>query len=174
MMGRGRKRGFTRGAARGPRRKTTWEDTIFADSIASGAQADASLLDNILTVDQGLTLVRTIIDLTIVPSASPTGFGAQAVDFAIGLTSQEAFAAGVLPDPNAEAEQPVTPWVYRTRVGIVQDLDVPRPVRIQADIRGQRLIHGGELFWIIDNNILLGTAFSIHVAGLIRTLFKLP
>jgi len=169
---RGRGRGFRSG------RKTQWVDSLFDFTIANGGQDVRSLLSTLIGNDtQGMTLVRTIIELGLGPISWTGAFGTQALDMGIGMSAQEAFLAGTLPDPSTATEFPQNGWVVRTRKALVNPGSVSAGLvqqHIQMDIRSQRKIDDGELYMIMDNFPGLGTAFSVQVTGIIRTLYKLP
>jgi len=169
---RGRGRGFRSG------RKTQWVDTLLDFTIANAGQDIRSLLSTLIGNDtQGMTLVRTIMELNLGPINWTGAFGTQALDVAIGMADQESFLAGTLPDPSVASESPVLGWVFRTRMGLLNPGSVSAGFErrwIQMDLRAQRRIDDGELYMIMDNFPGLGTAFSVQVTGIVRTLYKLP
>ena len=93
----------------------------------------------------------------------------------IGIASQEAFAAGSLPDPNASNDQPSRGWIYRNRMVVAQN-GVGGPVvhQISRDIRSARKLDDGECYIVVDNDVDLGLAFNVQVVGLVRQLWLLP
>ena len=180
MTTRQRSRTSSRGRGRGFRsgRKTQWVDSLFDFTIANAGQDVRSLLSTLIGNDtQGMTLVRTIIELSLGPINWTGAFGTQALDMGIGMSAQEAFLAGTLPDPSTSTEFPQNGWVIRTRKGCLNPGSVSAGYelqKIQMDLRSQRRIDDGELYMIMDNFPGLGTAFSIQVTGIVRCLFKLP
>jgi len=91
------------------------------------------------------------------------------------VASQEAFIAGVLPDPSVASDKPARGWIWRDQILATQNgTNTEISKRITADIRGARKLENGELFLIADNNNHTGTVFSVNVTGLVRCLFKLP
>jgi len=123
---------------------------------------------------RGMTLIRTIISLGCLSTTTAGAWGAEGVHLAIGVASQEAFAAGVFPDPNVGTDKPPRGWVWRSHkvvcqngVGSVVSYDV------MADIRAARKIENGELYIIAVASNLEGTQFNVDVHGLVRTLYKL-
>jgi len=156
-------------------RRTVWHDTLFADTVATGAALNRSLM---LLVSQnearGLTLVRTILDIQLTPSI-PLNDGMQMMDIGIGLASRDSFSAGDLPDPGAAADEPIRGWIFRTRCAVMRDATQQVPVtHCVGDFRAMRKIDAGELYAKFDNTTLAGTAFTVFIVGLIRCLFLLP
>ena len=163
----------------GARRKTVWIDEAFNWDIADGSQANQQLGPVGTIEGPGWTLVRTIMDLQLAPSSPMQVTGQQVAAYGIGLASQEAFTAGVLPDPNTESDFPVRGWVFRSRrlvrdvaagTGVIQMLQEP----IHIDIRSARKIDDSVLFAVFENNPVSATAFNVRFIGLMRTLFMLP
>jgi len=157
-------------------RMTDWIDTLFQLQPASGAQANISLITGAAPINmRGVTLIRTIISIGICSQTVAGAYGAQAVDLAVGITSQEAFAATALPDPNAATDKPSRGWIWRTRRMVTQNsAGSPVHVDVIADMRGARKIENGELFLVVNNSAVVGTAFTVEVSGLVRVLMKLP
>ena len=100
---------------------------------------------------QGLTLVRTLIQLYVMPDDIVTEVdGRQKVAIGIQTVSQEAFAAAVVPDPETVDDYPERGWVYRTHVPTsVSLLTILPATEIKADIRSQRKIDDSELIYTI-------------------------
>ena len=156
-------------------RPTDWIDTRVAFQVAQAAQGLQSLMTGVAPVNmRGMTLIRTIISLGVFSTTTAGAWGVQAVDFGIGVASQEAFAAGVVPDPDVPTDKPPRGWVWRTAKNVAQNGSSTEVVtHLMADIRGARKIENGELYIAVDNNNVQGTSFEIDVQGLIRTLYKL-
>ncbi len=158
------------------RRQTDWVDTVVDLTIGSGSQANVSLVTGLAPVNlRGITLGRTLVRLTLNSATIAGAFGAQSVNAAIGVTSQEAFAAGVLPDPDVSGDKPSRGWIYRDHVGVGQN-GVGSPVifDMRADIRALRKLENGELFLIVTSDPVTGTAFTVECRGLVRALMILP
>ena len=156
-------------------RPTDWIDTSVGVSIGNGAQGNVSLMTGVAPVNmRGMTLIRTIISLSMFSTEVAGAWGVQVISIGIGVASQEAFAAGVLPDPTTPGDKPPRGWVYRTQQSIWQNgAGAPVVAQINADIRGARKIENGELYIICDNNSVAGTTFGMRLQGLVRTLYKL-
>ena len=123
---------------------------------------------------RGMTLIRTIISVSAFSTTVAGAWGVQTVDIGIGVASQEAFAALVLPDPSSPVDKPPRGWIWKTN-RIVSQNGAGGQVAyfIEADIRGARKVENGEVYVIVDNNFVTGTSFTVTLRGLIRTLYKL-
>ncbi len=158
-------------------RMTDWQDTIVSELVASGGVAVNSLT-GVLTLGEqrGMTLVRTLVRLDFSSNTVAGAWGVNQLDFGIGVSSQQAFAVGVtaLPNPSQAAGKPPRGWVYRSTQGVAQN-GVGSPVlySLTADIRGARKVEDGELFLMMANTAIQGTAMGINIRGMIRALFKL-
>jgi len=157
-------------------RPTDWIDTLVVLSAAAmGGQANQSLMTGVAPVNmRGMTLIRTIISLGMVSTTTAGAWAAQSINMGIGVASQEAFAAGVLPDPDSATDKPPRGWVWRAHKVVTQN-GVGSQVawEVTADVRGARKIENGELYLIITNTNQEGTSFNVNMTGLIRTLYKL-
>ncbi len=174
--GRRSRRGGGRGFRSG--RKTQWVDT-FVNCLVPNAGADeiSLLLDLVGNDTMGMTLTRTIVHLESSLDQWTGAFGIQRVDIAIGVTDQEAFLAGVMPDPAVVTEEPLLGWVWRAQMwvqiqGSVSAAYVPSVERV--DLSSRRKIDDGELYLSINNNAVAGTPDSVRVGGIVRSLFLLP
>jgi len=157
-------------------RRTKWSDRLLDDTTPSGVQSRFNLM-SALDIDerQGITIVRQLITLTIMPSPTNGVVGVQRCDMGIGLVSADAFTAAVMPDPDDATDRPVGGWLWRTRLGILDDsTQVPVPGLVNVDSRAKRRMSGGELSLIVNNSGAQGTAFTIRIVGIIRTLYLLP
>ena len=155
-------------------RPTDWIDTHVTLSINSGAQGLQSLMTGVAPVNmRGMTLIRTIISLGMFSTTVAGAWGLQDINIAIGVASQEAFAAAVVPDPSA-ADKPPRGWVWRSYAAVSQNgSGAPVVATLVADIRGARKIENGELYIVADSGAAGGTAFTTDINGLVRTLYKL-
>ena len=157
-------------------RKADWQDTLVNLTVASGAQSVSSLMAGLTASDsRGLTVTRTIVSLTLLPPVAVSD-GYQGAFVGIGVTSQEAFAASIVPDPNNAFDRPPRGWLFRAaRTVIGAAALVPySPQMIEVDIRGKRKLDNGELFLAVNNDAVGGTPFSLTVRGFVRVVFLLP
>ena len=156
-------------------RATTWMDTVMDRDVLNGGTGFESLLNTGFDLTRGVTAIRTLVTLGLSSETVAGAWGRQRVYIGIGIASQEAFGAGVLPDPASESDQPARGWIMRTSVVVAQNgVGSVVVFPINMDIRGARKIENGELFITIDNLFVGGTSFSVNVSGLVRVLLKLP
>ena len=159
-------------------RRTTWHDVgLKATTVSEGATGVNIALDGTLSVAdvQGLTLTRTLGNLYFMSMTVAGAWGIQALSFGIGISSREAFTAGVLPDPEGDTEEPLNGWVIRNVVAVAQNgIGGAVIQRVHFDIRAQRRLDSGRLYLRMVNTDVRGTGFTVGVVGQIRTLFKLP
>ena len=157
--------------------KRLWIDTVTDFSIASGAAANISLMTGVSSTqtrfDQ-MTLVRTIIGCELAYTVHDFGEGSQVVFLGIGMTSQEAFAAGSFSDPDVNTDFPVRGWVWRAgyRIfGFAADQPAVFIRRIDLDLRSQRKLENGEMFLATKNNAHEGATGAVDITGMIRQLW---
>ena len=160
------------------RRTTAWDDqTITSLTASSGASQEVLLIENVADSEKrGCTLVRTLVRLTAMPSSITSVNGIQLVHFGIGLTSDDAFAAGALPDVEIDDDYPVAGWVWRDSV-YVRDSTVASAgqiVRLEAELQSQRRLDRSSVFLTFSNVPVQGTPFAVSVGGIVRMLYKLP
>ena len=162
-----------------PRRRTTaWEDTFINQDLANNARLDQDLLVNVSDADKrGLTVVRTLIHLWFTPAAGSVVNGSQKLFMGIQLSSEDAFAANAVPDPNNSTEYPIGGWMYRDLIVVINPNTGPflnPSVELWRDIRSQRKLDRSEMMYSVENNAGSGTTFNVSAIGLIRVLYKLP
>ncbi len=155
-------------------RPMRWIDTIIGVNTPDGAADTESLMTSIGPVDtRGVTVIRTIVRLDLMSSTVAGAWGSQSVNLAIGIAGQEAFAAGIFPDPNAN-EEPARGWMWRDQIMVTQNgISTEITKRLTSDLRGSRKIQDGEVYLTLHNNNNLGTAFPVQTNGLVRLLVKL-
>ena len=161
----------------GVRRKTRWLDTLVDFSLASGVQGIDSLLDVIaVNEESGLTVIRTLVQLTAIGDSDPTEGGVQRVTVAGAIITADAFTAGAVPDLSDINDEPVNGWMWMLTTGVPQilNLDV-HPRDLMGDFRSQRkLTNDTELYISALSDNVSGDSFTVAVVGRIRTLVKLP
>ncbi len=158
-------------------RATDWVDTVLAPaSVPTGLSTNVRLDGALSQADlRGATLIRTIVSMSLSTGTVSGAWGLQMAHIGVAITGQEAFAAGVFPDPQTSADKPPRGWIYRNSAPVHQNgVGVPISTWLQADIRGARKIEAGVLYLIVDNVTVNGTSFSLVIRGLIRCLIKLP
>ena len=155
-----------------------WVDSTLSIQVASSGQDSRSLITGFSAADTRLaqmTLLRTIIGVDIAYTVHDSGEGSQKVSLGIGITSQEAFAAGTLPDPVLATDYPTRPWIWRAEYrvfGFAADQPTIFTRRLDLDIRAMRKLENGEVFIVVDNFPIEGVTASITVLGLIRQLWN--
>ena len=144
--------------------------------MANGAQAVQQLEETLSPSTEGFTLVRTIFDVYLAGEGIVGAVGRQVVSYGIGLVSEEAFTAGVVPDPNTNTERPTGDWVVKGRcmVTIGPAGDQQAPMHCMYDLRSSRKLAGGRLTLVMNNDTVNGTAFTIRVVGQVRSLLLRP
>ena len=153
-----------------------WVDKLISEDTVSGTQDSDDLLATPSQFDKfGLTLVRTILQLTFRPTTLFAAVGLQAYDVAMALLEQDAASANVFPDMSFADDSPGRGWIYRNRV-MVEDHTtagaiVPTSQRLFADLKGMRKINDMELFLLFENNSAQGTSFTVHAEGLVRMVY---
>jgi len=157
-------------------RQPAWEDTLINEAATSGFGDEVDLVGDLSQQDRrGITVVRLVIDLSILPTITSGVIGSQIFDLGIGVASEDAFVAGALPDVNVATDRPPRGWLWKTRVVVTDDTTTTmNPVRVMGDIRAKRRVDAGILFLRTLNTNLSGTAFAVNMAGLIRTVYLLP
>ena len=153
-----------------------WVDSMLDLQIANNAIDIEGLLPGLTTNESrmGMTLMRTILCLDIAPLVHDAGEGTQNVSIGVGIASQEAFVAEVLPDPSSSLDFPVGGWIWRCRYRIYSfAADQPAVFNrhVDLDLRNKRKLNNGELYLTTENAPEQGTTFTIVVAGSIRCLF---
>ena len=163
-----------------PRRMRRWADKLMNLNVNSSASSTFDLTNEFTANETaGLTVVRMILCYSLRAATPGAVSGQQVVDIGVGLFEAEAFAAGVLPDVQSEADYPRGGWLYRCRHLAVDETlaNGPMPMlEVNKDIRSQRRLGGPDvaLGVLVRNDPLEGTTFSIRVVGIIRTLYLLP
>jgi len=156
------------------RRSFRWVDELLDIQVAPGAQANRTLLSN-TTVEErvGWTLTRMVFCYSLKAINSGIVDGHQKVDMGIGITSQEAFAAGALPDPEVPSDYPFGGWLYRCRHMVDDNVANGVPAQVfERDLRAQRKLGRGEAYIILVNQTDIGAGFSIVLLGSIRSLYR--
>ena len=161
---------------RSVKRRSVWLDTLVTATIATGGQTSVDLMGSWDRDDaRGLTVVRTLLELAVVPATPGSEDSQTALDLAIGVVSREAFAAGALPDPNVAGDSPTAGWLWRTRCLIMGDTaGALTPTICRGDFRSMRkLDESGNLFMVLNNVGIVATP-TLRIVGIVRQLHLLP
>jgi len=158
------------------KRRGVWDDTLVSEVIASGAQGIVDLVGSLGGANlSGHTVDRILVNLQAMHFTTPTNDGAQALRYGIAVASAEAFAAGVVADPNVVTEFPAGGWLVRDSCTILQDAtEMVPPTICKFDLRGGRKLDYGNLHLVMNNDTLFGTAFTLRVVGIVRLYVLLP
>ena len=157
-----------------------WADKLLNFSTASGTEDNFDLTAEFTANETaGLTVVRMILCYTIRANNPGGESGNQLVDVGVGVFEAEAFAAGVLPDVDSEADYPRGGWLYRCRHNVQNELDATGTVvwqEVNKDIHSQRRLGGPDiaLGFLFKNSANEGTAFTLRTVGIVRTLYLFP
>ncbi len=155
-------------------RRVEWQDFVVNAAIATGAQGVEALIVAPELQKKGYTLTRLIVTLYLRPTVYVVdSTDVQIASMGVGIISDEAVTAGAFPDPNAEADNPVTGWIWRD-CGIIQENAGVQSTKVHVDIRSQRKLMYGNPYLIINNDAVSGTSFTADIQGLVRVLYKLP
>ena len=161
------------------RRGTAWDDKLVNFSVANGSATSAiELVTNVADNEKrGCTLVRLLLDLYLWPATPGNVSGRQNYDLGVALISDDARLASAFPDPDDAADYPVSGWLWRTRVLVIDETLATGPIppgRVKEDIRAQRKLDRSSVMLINNNTLVEGNPFTVQVTGIIRVLYKLP
>jgi len=154
-----------------------WTDNVITQTVAVAGQAVLSLTSELSSAESRFlqkTLLRTIVGLDVGRTVHDSGEGSERVALGIGIVSQEAFTAGVVPDPQTDTDQPVRGWVWRSRYrtfGFAADQPAVFTRRLDIDLRSMRKLDNGEMFFVADVIAHEGVSGAIDVVGIIRQLW---
>ena len=153
------------------KRRTSWLDSLPGFSVASGAQASATLITGSVDTD-GYTLTRLIGHIQVHPLSPAGATGVMRVDMGLGMFEADAIAAAAFPDPVVSTDEPGRGWIWRDSLTIEERTSSTEPhmVVIRFDIRAQRKIDKASMVWVVDNTQVIGTAFTVTMRGIFRSL----
>jgi len=156
-------------------RRTFWIDNLIELSVGTGSGTQQSLLSGTPPINvRGSTVVRVIYRLGLVSSTVGVADGALLVDIGVGIASQEAFTAVVLPDPDSD-ERPVGGWMFRDRCLVSYGSDMGNPITwCKEDIHAGKKLTDGEVFMRVQNKAVVGATSTVEIVGLVRLLLLLP
>jgi len=162
-------------------RRRIWKDRVITSSVVS----DSEILFRLTGATEpdpedskGMTLVRSIGILNVVPQNEGGVNGVQAFFVGIGLTSEEAFGIGTtaVSSVQVEAEAPPSGWLLRTVRQVVNSVDpYDHPsVVFEWDLRAQRKLMYGVPFLRLESVLVDGGASTMLIDGVVRSLYLLP
>jgi len=156
-------------------RHRTWSTKLISDSFGvSGTQIIEDLLV-ISPINPVQTVARIVVHLGLfLTDIVSVVDGTVEVDLGIGVASEEAFLAGVVPDPNVESETPARGWLWRDRLwisyGAVADRDRYWAGEVRADLRAMRKVDRGILYMVSQVSTVSGTFDPVTMIGLVRSM----
>ncbi len=158
------------------RRRRAWNDVLVNRIITSGSgTAPIDLLVDAPPRDVA-TVVRLIGDFTVLPDDRNAAIDSvMQIDLGVGVASDEAFVATVVPDPNVQAEYPALGWLYVTTMvmsinnssGTVESYTFPT---IHFDVGANRKVDKGTLYLAVNNTLADGSGISVRFIGRMRSL----
>ena len=153
-----------------------WVDTNHALQVASGGKSETSLMTGISSTESrmGMTLIRLLLCWDLSHLLHDSGEGTQRPAIGIGIASQEAFAAGTLPEPEDDTEFPMGGWLFKCSFrtyGFAADAPAAYSRVIERDLRAKRKLNNGELFLTLTNVPDGGTAGTVTLIGITRALW---
>ena len=158
------------------RRRRAWCDILINLAMTNNASiVPVDLLVDFPDVDVK-TVTRIIGDLTVFPDDRNGAIDSvQQVDVGIGVGSQEAFSAGVVPDPNVQAEYPTIGWLYITTQVLVWNNssgtnEVAHIPTWHFDIGSNRKVDKGVLWLAAHNTGADGSGLNVRMIGRVRSL----
>ncbi len=158
-------------------RNRAWADTVLdSATLAGSTQEKFDLLLGAPVVDT-LTVTRLLIDFWYMAGPTNENEGLARVSVGIGVTSAEAFSAGIFPDPNTSTEYPPRGWIYVATQPALQALPTSATptamwrmdAHFKADIGAMRKIDKGKLFMVVNNDTI-SNALTLFRIGRVRAL----
>ena len=160
-----------------PRRRTAWDDEYILSSVVHNGQHIQLLAQNVADPEKrGCTMVRLIYHGWFQANSPGAVNGTQWIAIGIGLTSDDAFAAGAVSEADTADDFPVSGWVMRETVAVMDSIDAmdQRPVELFRDLRVARKLERSSLFITHESNAFVGTTQTVGFLALVRVLYKLP
>ncbi len=161
------------------RRPRAWSDVRVNQQVSAAAGSVPIDLGIQQTDKDVKTAVRVIGDLVGFPNDRNAAVdGVMQLEIGIGVASEEAFTAQVVPDPNAQSEYPSLGWLYMSSrlvtfnnsSGTTEFLQLGE---FRFDIRANRKVDRGRLYLVWNNTTADGSGFQVTLVGRVRTLFLL-
>ena len=158
-------------------RQLVWHDNLVDQTVSNGGQVAVDMIPGLSEDDRvGCTITRLIGVVFFHTQLTLTSETVQVIDLGIGVMSADAFAAGAMPDPDQEGDQPSRGWLYRSREVVWYEAGQNRmlPGVFRFDVRAQRKLDRGTLVMVVDSNNTEGSVATVLMRGLTRTLCRLP
>ena len=156
-------------------RPRAWGDTMYNLALVGANESRTNLLTDLSPVETK-TVVRLIGSLKFVPAVDVTA-GITVTRYSVGIqvVSEEAFNAGVVPNPENQEEYPARGWLYR---GVTAEyLDMANNIidtwsmgELRFDVRAARLVDRGILVCSIIQTASVGVLHNTQVVGIVRAL----
>jgi len=157
-------------------RPLAWADTTLEITMIQAVNiTPINLLLNLAPSDT-VTTMRIVGHLYVIPaSMSVQTSGQYRCDLGIGVTSVEAFNAGVVPDPQTDSERPARGWMWKDRLYSMKDrLDANNAYavagEVRFDVRSGRKVDRGICYLNAFQSQISGVAQNLILVGLIRVL----
>ena len=158
------------------RRGRAWADFLVGHTLSTSQISFDLLADLNAPETVTMTVVRIVGRILATPASANSALESLLdIDMGIQVVSQEAFAAGVLPDPNTQSDYPAAGWLYRNRVGLyhqntsgtVEGYHYPL---LTFDIRAARKVDRGRLVLTINKGVIDGSDQDVNLVGIVRSL----
>ena len=155
--------------ARGSRRTNFWVDELINFTNPGALNQDAFSIITQLTDEhrKGATLQRLIISLTLF--AVQVGVG-QVLTMGIGQVTDDALAAGSVPDPAQQADDAAWSWkgVFPVSTDSVNDFSQARKIDVDLHGRARLRARDNDFILVTDSG---ASTIDTNVDGIIRSLW---
>ncbi len=185
-MARAIRRGFSRGSARGVRRKTQWslgpggDDLATLDAVGISSSTTVIIGSGVTPAVSQLTVVRLHGHLEFALSSAVAALGGFSFAYGIGIVTSDAFAIGVTAVPNPFDDIDWPGWLVhgsgaiRSVVGALAVGDPSiNPLVVPLESKSMRILRLNEIMFLAVQAGESGTA-NVNVRGMTRLLVKLP
>ena len=159
------------------RRRTAWDDELIGTTVANAGQQVNLIAQNVSDPEKrGCTIIRVIYHMWFLPNSPGAVNGVEQITLGIGIASDDAFSAGAIPEADTAADFPMSGWMYRDRLLVVDSIDAKDSpaVELYRDLRVSRKMERGSVYVTHESDGFVGSAFTVAFSGIIRVLYKLP
>jgi len=161
---------------RGSRRRNLWVSHQGAFTVLSAAGLSQDLLINSSFPNQGMTVARTLLTMTITGSTDETAGDEAKLTYGLVMMTTDAAIGGTAEDPNTPEQ---TDWlmldhaIARHPSDAVDSAD--QRLRVVYDLGGQRKVgsRDSSYYLVLVNEAIVGT-LDIEVHFTSRVLLKMP